>query len=77
MLGGVSDCPLRLTDAESLLVGRPLGADAIHEVADRYAAACDPLPDVRGSADYKRRVAAVYVRRATEAAAQRAGLLAA
>lgn len=35
-------------------------------VADAYAAAIDPISDVRGSASYRRRVIAVEVRRALE-----------
>jgi aerobic carbon-monoxide dehydrogenase medium subunit len=36
------------------------------DVARAYAAAIDPLDDIRGSADYRRRVVAVEVRRALE-----------
>jgi aerobic carbon-monoxide dehydrogenase medium subunit len=36
------------------------------EIARAYAAAIEPLEDVRGSADYRRRVIAVEVRRALE-----------
>ena len=35
-------------------------------VARAYAEAIDPISDVRGSADYRRRVIAVEVRRALE-----------
>jgi carbon-monoxide dehydrogenase medium subunit len=72
--GSVSPRPLRLREAESLLVGGRLEAAAVREVARRYAQAAEPLADVRGSAGYKRTVTEVYVRRAIEAAAARAGL---
>jgi carbon-monoxide dehydrogenase medium subunit len=72
--GSVSERPLRLPEAEALLRERRPNRGAIAEVAGRYAAAADPLPDVRGSVDYKRKVTEVYVRRAFEAAAHRVGL---
>ncbi len=72
--GCVSDRPLRVNEAEALLEGEPLRASTIGEVARRYAAAADPVADATGSAEYKREVTAVYVRRALAAAAERAGL---
>jgi carbon-monoxide dehydrogenase medium subunit len=72
--GSVAERPLRVSDAEALLVGDGFTAASVEEVARRYAQAADPLPDVRGSADYKRRITHVYVRRALLAAAHRAGL---
>jgi len=72
--GSVSERPLRLPEAEALLKGERPTRGAVAEVARRYAAAADPLPDVRGSVEYKRKVTEVYVRRAVEAAATRVGL---
>ncbi len=72
--GSVSERPLRVPEAEGLLRGERLTRGITAEVGRRYAAAADPLPDVRGSADYKRKVTEVYVRRAIEAAAARTGL---
>lgn len=43
-----------------------LGAGSPAEVGRAYAEAIDPIADVRGSADYRRRVIAVEVRRALE-----------
>lgn len=74
VVGSVSERPLRLADTEGLLEGEMLTTSAIAEVGRHYAAAADPLPDARGSADYKREVAAVFVRRAIAAAAARVGL---
>jgi carbon-monoxide dehydrogenase medium subunit len=70
--GSVAERPLRVPRAESLLRGE-LRRDALIEASRLYAEAADPVDDVRGSADYKRRVTAVFVRRAVEAAADRAG----
>lgn len=72
--GAVSDRPLRVPEAEALLENKRPTASAIAEVGRRYAAAADPVGDATGSAQYKREVTAVYVRRAIEAVAQRAGL---
>jgi carbon-monoxide dehydrogenase medium subunit len=43
-----------------------LGPDAAAEIGRRYAEQVDPIADVRGSAEYRRRVIAVEVRRAVE-----------
>jgi carbon-monoxide dehydrogenase medium subunit len=75
VVGSVSERPLRLAEAEALLLGDHLGRRAVAEVARRYAAAAEPMADVRGSVEYKRTVTEVYVRRAIEAAAARAGLV--
>jgi len=72
--GSVADRPLRLPEAEALLVGERLSRAAVAEVGRRYAAAADPIPDVRGSVDYKRRVTDVFVQRAVAQAATSAGL---
>lgn len=42
-------------------------ATSAHEIGARYAERLEPLSDSRGSADYRRRVVAVEVRRAIEA----------
>jgi aerobic carbon-monoxide dehydrogenase medium subunit len=42
-------------------------ASSAQEIGDRYAERLEPLSDSRGSADYRRRVVAVEVRRAVEA----------
>lgn len=44
-------------------------ASSAHEIGARYAERLEPLSDSRGSADYRRRVVAVEVRRAVEAVA--------
>lgn len=73
--GSVAERPLRVPEAEALLCGERLTATGLGEVARRYAAAAEPLSDVRGSAEYKRKVTEVYVRRAVGQAAERAGLV--
>ncbi len=62
-LGAVAPRPFRATEAEVLLTGQPLTADAIAEAARLAAAAIRPISDIRGEADYRRRVTDVVVRR--------------
>jgi aerobic carbon-monoxide dehydrogenase medium subunit len=70
---GVSDVPVRAFGAEGLLVGeRP--SDELFEAAARRATEdIDPPADLHGSSDYRRKVAAVLVRRGLRAAADNAG----
>ena len=72
--GSVAERPLRLAEAEAHLVGQRPSPELLSEVGARYAAAADPLADVRGSEEYKRRMTSVFVKRAVVEAARRAGL---
>jgi carbon-monoxide dehydrogenase medium subunit len=63
-LGGAGPVPLRAHEAEQSLVGRSLDDAAIREAAMLAAAATDPIDDLRGSAEYKRAMAAVWTERA-------------
>jgi CO/xanthine dehydrogenase FAD-binding subunit len=62
----------RVSEAESALTGTDGGADAIAAAAAAAAAASQPISDVRGSADYRRAMAAVIARRAIATALARA-----
>jgi CO/xanthine dehydrogenase FAD-binding subunit len=63
----------RITAAEDALVGTDGGREAAAAAAAAAAAGAAPISDVRGSADYRRAMAAVIARRAIEAAVARAG----
>ena len=63
-LGGAAPVPLRAREAERSLVGRKIDDAAIREAAVLAAAATDPIEDLRGSADYKRAMAAIWTERA-------------
>jgi carbon-monoxide dehydrogenase medium subunit len=63
-LGGAGPVPLRARDAERALVGQRLDEAAIHAASALAAEATDPIADLRGSADYKRAMAAVWTERA-------------
>jgi aerobic carbon-monoxide dehydrogenase medium subunit len=67
-LGSVGTTPIRATAAEDLLRGQPLKADAFAEAGEKAKEAVDPISDFRGSAGYKKEMAAVFVRRALERA---------
>jgi carbon-monoxide dehydrogenase medium subunit len=69
---GMSDVPVRATEAESLLVGERPSAELFAEAARRATADIDPPSDLHGSAEYRRKVAAALVRRGLRAAADNA-----
>lgn len=62
-LGGAAPTPLRARRAEAALRGEPLTDAAIRAAADAAAAEADPLSDLMGSADYRREMVRVWVRR--------------
>lgn len=68
-LGAAGPIPLRAREAERSLTGRRLDDAAIREAAALAAAATDPIDDLRGSAEYKRAMAAVWTERALRAVA--------
>jgi len=59
-------------EAEASLTGRPPSDEAFAEAARLAAAACAPVSDQRGSAEYKRHVAGVLTERVLRRAAARA-----
>ncbi len=67
-LGSVGVTPIRATAAEAVLRGQPLKADGFAEAGEKAKEAVDPVSDFRGSAAYKKDMAAVFVRRALEKA---------
>jgi carbon-monoxide dehydrogenase medium subunit len=67
-LGSVGVTPIRATAAEDLLRGQPLKTDAFAAAGEKAKEAVDPVSDFRGSAAYKKDMAAVFVRRALEKA---------
>jgi carbon-monoxide dehydrogenase medium subunit len=73
-VGCVGPRPMRMTGAEARLTGAPIAdlETRAREASDIAATAADPADDLYGSADYKREMVAVFVRRATRIAASRA-----
>ena len=68
VLGSVGVTPVRATQAEDALRGKPLTDENIRAAAALVKDAVDPLEDFRGSAEYKTEMAEVFARRAVEQA---------
>ncbi len=71
-VGCVGLLPIRVREGESLLRGQQITPKLIESAADAARATADPQSDMRGSADYKRQLVGALVKRATDAALQRA-----
>ncbi len=67
-VGAVAAKPSRI-EAEELARDKPLTTQLIAAIADQAGSSIDAIDDVRGPADYKRRLVAVLVRRAITAVA--------
>jgi carbon-monoxide dehydrogenase medium subunit len=74
-VGSVGPRPLRVAEAERLLIGldaeRP-DERALEEAAAAAAAACAPVEDANGSVEYKRHLVSVLVRRSFRSALEAA-----
>ncbi|NPV77264.1 MAG: xanthine dehydrogenase family protein subunit M [Anaerolineae bacterium] len=62
-MGSVAPKPLRAYAAEELLTGKHLSLKLIEEAAKLAAEASSPISDIRGSAEYRRRMVFVLTRR--------------
>lgn len=67
-LGSAGPTAVKVTRAEAVLRGKQPTDALISQAADRVREEVDPITDVRGSAAYKRDMAAVFVRRALQQA---------
>ena len=63
VVGAVSARPVRVREAEASVRGEAPSAAMIAQVAGAAAAAVDPVEDLRGTAEYKRRLTEVLTRR--------------
>jgi carbon-monoxide dehydrogenase medium subunit len=73
VLGAVAPTPIRARKAEEMLIGRKPSEEIFVEAAEAAASESRPINDVRGSAEYRREMCGVLVRRALEEAYARAG----
>lgn len=71
-LGSVGLTSIKAREAEGVLRGQKISTSTMEAAAEAAMAAADPQPDTRGSAEYKRTVVGVLVRRAIEIAVRRA-----
>ena len=67
-LGGVAGGPVRASNAEAALSGRPATAEAVGAAAAAAAEEVDPTGDIHGSADYRRDLVRAMVTRALDQA---------
>ncbi len=71
-LGAVAPTPRLVEPAGALLAGRPVDDDALDEAAEAAMEAAEPITDVRGSAEFRRRLVGTLARRAIRKARARA-----
>ena len=62
-LGGISDTPILASEASELLSGTRLEPDVVERAGAAVLEAADPASDIRASADYRRHLIPIYVRR--------------
>lgn len=72
-IGAVAPTALLVPDAGAALVGTPFDEAALSRMADAVRAACRPIDDKRGTAEYRTAMAGVLTRRVVAIARQRAG----
>ena len=72
-LNAVASTIVHARKAEEVLRGKPITDAALQELGEVASTECDPTDDNRGSAEYKREMVKVLVRRAAKEALQRAG----
>lgn len=70
-LGAVASRALLVPAASAALVGTRLDAKALQKFAQAVEAACAPIDDKRGTAEYRRQMAPVIAKRTAECALQR------
>lgn len=71
-LTNVGPTPIKASDAEQFLLGKPLDDSNIHQAAALAAAAAQPTTDTRGPAEYKRAMVRTLTVRALRIALARA-----
>ena len=71
-LFGIGGTPVKMHTAETVLVGRKVDDAALQEISGLVSQELDPDSDVHASAEYRREVGGVLVRRTLEAALARA-----
>jgi len=73
-LGAVAKTPIYARKAEKLLIGEKPDMELIQKAAEAAAEESKPIDDIRASAEYRKRMVAVLVKRALEVSARRCGI---
>jgi carbon-monoxide dehydrogenase medium subunit len=71
-LSAVAPKPIRVPEAEKLLIGKKLTAELIDQAAEAAEKSCTPITDQRATAEYRKQMVRVWTRHAVEEAAERA-----
>ena len=71
-LCGVDETPVRASRAEDIVDGNVPTDEVFEEAAEAAAPELRPLPDPKGSPEYRRKLAKVFIRRALALAVRRA-----
>ncbi len=74
VMGAVAPTPIYALRAQAELVGKKAAAGIIQQAAQTAAAETRPIDDIRASAQYRRNMAAILVRRALETSLRRCSL---
>ncbi len=72
-LGAVAPVPMRAPKAEAYLRGKALEDGVLREAGEIASQECSPISDIRCSAEHRREIVKVFVRRAAQQAAELAG----
>ena len=67
-VGAAVATPKRLSEAESYLRGKELSESVLSEAGELAKGLVEPLSDIRGSAEYKRAMVGVFLRRTVQSA---------
>jgi len=68
VLSNAASVPLRAGEAEKQLIGKVINDDLLTKAGEAASAEADPTADVHGSAEYRREMVKVFVRRAARRA---------
>ena len=70
--GSVAETPIRTPEVEEMLRGKAITAKLLDRAAESVKAAVAPITDIRGTAEYRRDMCGVLMRRTLAEAAERA-----
>ena len=72
VISNAASIPLRVREAEKRLIGKVINDQFLTEAGEAASAEADPLSDVHASAEYRREMVKVFVRRAAIKALEKA-----